>query len=41
MYLNSGGIRGIVELVALQEIEKQLGHLIPIQHLFDPIVGTR
>ena len=37
----SGGIRGIVELQVLNEIERVLGGRIPIQHFFDLIVGTR
>jgi patatin-like phospholipase/acyl hydrolase len=39
--LNSGGIRGIVELEVLREIEIYLGGQIPIQAFFDLIVGTR
>jgi patatin-like phospholipase/acyl hydrolase len=38
---NSGGIRGIVELEVLREIELYLGGHIPIQAFFDLIVGTR
>ncbi|UKZ82727.1 hypothetical protein TrVFT333_010523 [Trichoderma virens FT-333] len=38
--LDGGGVRGIVELVILQEIEKALGGHIPIQNFFDLIVGT-
>ena len=37
----SGGIRGIVELQVLNEIERVLGGRIPIQDFFDLIVGTR
>lgn len=37
----SGGIRGIVELQVLNEIEWVLGGHIPIQDFFDLIVGTR
>lgn len=37
----SGGIRGIVELEILRQIEKELGGGINIQSLFDLIVGTR
>lgn len=36
-----GGIRGIVELQVLNEIEWVLGGQIPIQDFFDLIVGTR
>lgn len=36
-----GGIRGIVELEVLCEIERYLGDKIPIQSFFDLIVGTR
>ena len=36
-----GGIRGIVELEILAEIESVLGGNIPIQEFFDLIVGTR
>ncbi|KAK3379099.1 hypothetical protein B0T24DRAFT_716735 [Lasiosphaeria ovina] len=38
--LDGGGIRGIVELVILRAIEKELGDLIPVQNFFDLIVGT-
>ncbi|OCL07767.1 FabD/lysophospholipase-like protein [Glonium stellatum] len=38
--LDGGGIRGIVELEVLAEIEKALGGNIPIQTFFDLIVGT-
>ena len=38
---NRGGIRGIIELLILQDIEKKLGGRIPIQEFFDLIVGTR
>jgi hypothetical protein len=37
----SGGIRGIVELEVLRELEIYLGGHIPIQAFFDLIVGTR
>ncbi|KAI4183098.1 MAG: hypothetical protein L6R41_005594 [Letrouitia leprolyta] len=37
----SGGIRGIVELVVLREIEHELGQNFRIQDFFDLIVGTR
>ena len=38
--LDGGGVRGIVELVILQEIERSLGPGLPIQAFFDLIVGT-
>ena len=34
-------MRGIVELVILKEIEAKLNGHIPVQNLFDLIVGTR
>lgn len=37
----SGGVRGIVELQVLREIERELGGKIKIQDFFDLIVGTR
>ena len=37
----SGGVRGIVELQVLLEIERKLGGKIRIQEFFDLIVGTR
>lgn len=37
---NRGGIRGIVELEILRQLEKELGDLISIQSFFDLIVGT-
>ncbi|RSL62818.1 hypothetical protein CEP53_004625 [Fusarium sp. AF-6] len=37
--LDGGGVRGIVELVALQELEARLGG-VPIASFFDLIVGT-
>lgn len=39
--MNSGGVRGIVELEALRAIERALGNDLPIQAFFDLIVGTR
>ena len=36
-----GGVRGIIELTILREIEKELGDKIPIQAFFDLMVGTR
>lgn len=38
--LDGGGIRGIVELEVLREIERALGDKLPIQQFFDLIVGT-
>ncbi|KAF2461117.1 hypothetical protein BDY21DRAFT_297819 [Lineolata rhizophorae] len=38
--LDGGGVRGVVELEILREIERQLGDKIPIQDFFDLIVGT-
>jgi predicted acylesterase/phospholipase RssA len=38
--LDGGGVRGIVELMILQEIERSLGPGLPIQAFFDLIVGT-
>ncbi|OCL08909.1 FabD/lysophospholipase-like protein [Glonium stellatum] len=38
--LDGGGVRGIVELVTLQQLEKTLGGNIPVQLFFDLIVGT-
>jgi predicted acylesterase/phospholipase RssA len=40
MCLDGGGIRGVVELLILQAIEKELGSNIRIQNFFDLIVGT-
>lgn len=37
----SGGVRGIVALEVLRELEKYLGGKIHIQDFFDLIVGTR
>lgn len=39
--MTRGGVRGIVELVILQEIERALGGHVPIHNFFDLIVGTR
>lgn len=36
----SGGVRGIVELVVLEALMKRIGHDLPIQELFDVIVGA-
>jgi predicted acylesterase/phospholipase RssA len=38
--LDGGGIRGIVELTILQQIEKMLGGTLKIQSFLDLIVGT-
>ena len=38
--LDGGGIRGIVELEILRQIEQSLGVQIPIQAFFDLVVGT-
>lgn len=38
--LHRGGVRGIVELEILRQLEKELGDLISIQSFFDLIVGT-
>lgn len=38
--LDGGGIRGIVELEILRQIEQSLGVQIPVQAFFDLIVGT-
>lgn len=37
---NRGGIRGIIQLHVLQELERILGPDLPIQLFFDLIVGT-
>jgi patatin-like phospholipase/acyl hydrolase len=39
--MSRGGIRGIVILEVLRQIELELGKRIPIQDFFDLIVGTR
>ena len=38
--LDGGGIRGIVELAILAEIERRVGLGISIREMFDVIVGT-
>ncbi|KAH7173285.1 uncharacterized protein B0J16DRAFT_405679 [Fusarium flagelliforme] len=38
--LDGGGIRGIIELVILSKIEKEVGLGIRIQELFDLVIGT-
>ena len=40
-YLSRGGVRGIVELEILRQLEQNLGGNIPIRAFFDLIVGTR
>lgn len=40
MSLDGGGVRGIIELMILQEIERNLGPGLPIQAFIDLIVGT-
>ncbi len=39
--VSSGGMRGIVILEVLREIQLELGDCIPIQDFFDLVVGTR
>jgi patatin-like phospholipase/acyl hydrolase len=39
--MNSGGVRGIVILEVLRNIEQELGGGIKVQEFFDLIVGTR
>jgi patatin-like phospholipase/acyl hydrolase len=41
MHNDSGGVRGIVQLQVLKEVEKVLGPDLPIQLFFDLIVGTK
>lgn len=36
----SGGVRGVVELRILGELMREIGYQIPIQELFDLVVGT-
>ncbi|KAF4448554.1 hypothetical protein F53441_8031 [Fusarium austroafricanum] len=38
--LDGGGVRGVVELYVLREIEKHVGYGISIHELFDLVVGT-
>lgn len=38
---NSGGIRSIIQLTILGELERLIGLDLPIQDFFDLIVGTR
>lgn len=39
--LDGGGVRALVQLVALQVLETRIGFGIPIQEFFDLMVGTR
>ena len=38
--LDGGGIRGIIELAILEQVERRVGLGMPIRDLFDLIVGT-
>lgn len=38
--MNRGGVRGIVELEILSQLEKELDDLINIRTFFDLVVGT-
>jgi hypothetical protein len=38
--LDGGGVRGIIELAILREIEDRVGLGVPICDLFDLVVGT-
>ncbi|KIY03273.1 uncharacterized protein Z520_01740 [Fonsecaea multimorphosa CBS 102226] len=38
--LDGGGVRGIIELAIIQEMEKRLGLQIPFRDYFDLVVGT-
>lgn len=38
--LDGGGVRGIVELIALERLEQHIGLKIPIGRFFDFIIGT-
>ncbi|KAK1829692.1 hypothetical protein QBC39DRAFT_125502 [Podospora conica] len=40
LVLDGGGIRGVVELVILAQLMEQIPFEIPIQHLFDLVIGT-
>lgn len=40
MSLDGGGVRGIVELVVLKQLEEQIGLGIPLGRFFDFMVGT-
>lgn len=37
---NSGGVRGILELLLLESLVRRVGFDIPIQELFDVVIGT-
>jgi hypothetical protein len=39
-FLRRRGVRGIVELVVLESIMNRVGHNLPMQELFDVIMGT-
>ena len=39
LIMNSGGVRGVVELRVLEALEKELH--VPLQRFFDLVVGTR
>ena len=36
----SGGIRGILELSILKRVVAEVGYGIPVQELFDLVIGT-
>ncbi|KAI9883473.1 MAG: hypothetical protein M1823_004763 [Watsoniomyces obsoletus] len=38
--LDGGGVRGVIELRILKKVLKEVGHDIPIQELFDLVIGT-
>jgi hypothetical protein len=38
--LDGGGVRGIIELEILEQIQKIIGGAIPVKELFDLIIGT-
>ncbi|KAI5462890.1 hypothetical protein BGZ63DRAFT_402245 [Mariannaea sp. PMI_226] len=38
--LDGGGVRGLVQLTILQQLEQQVGFGIPIDELFDLVIGT-
>ncbi|KAI5921413.1 hypothetical protein F4810DRAFT_712454 [Camillea tinctor] len=40
LVLDGGGIRGIIELQILAKLVQEVGFEIPIQHLFDLVIGT-
>lgn len=40
LIVHSGGVRGIVELCVLRQIERHVGYGIAIHELFDLVVGT-